>query len=271
MIGVFDSGYGGLTVLKPLLKALPEYDYLYLGDNARAPYGIRSQETVEKYSEEAVEYLFKKGASLIITACNTVSALALRHLQQKYLRNPGIKNRKILGVVKPVAEEAVKLTRRGRIGVVGTRGTVDSKAYDAELKNLNNQIKVFSRACPLLVPFIEEHWHHKPEARKILKKYLLPLKSTNIDVLILGCTHYPLMHKEFQKYAGKRIKVLDTGDIVASSLKDYLKRHPEIEKVLEKKGRREYLTTDSPERFKEFANKELGLNIKEVKKVEIWK
>ncbi|MBN1494664.1 glutamate racemase [Candidatus Peregrinibacteria bacterium] len=271
MIGIFDSGYGGLTVLKPLLKILPEYDYMYLGDNARAPYGIRSRDTVKKYSEEAVEFLFAQGASLIITACNTVSSLALRHLQQKYLRDTGDKSKKILGVIKPVAEKAVEITKTYRIGVVGTRGTIESKAYDAELKHLNESVKVFSRACPLLVPLIEERWHHKPEARKILKTYLKPLKSANIDVLILGCTHYPLMHNDFQKYAGRRIKVLDTGKITALSLKDYLGRHPEIEEMLQKNHTRQYMTTDSPEKFMEFANRELHLNIKEVKKVQIWK
>ena len=271
MIGVFDSGYGGLTVLKPLLEALPEYDYLYLGDNARAPYGIRSAETVREYSEQALEYLFSKGCSLILIACNTASSEALRYLQQKYLRDKNVKDKKILGVIRPLAEAAIKATKNNKIGVVGTKGTIASKAYEAELTNLNKNITVFSKACPLLVPLIEEHWQNKPESRMILKKYIKPLKSTNIDVLILGCTHYPLMYKQFKKDTGKRVNVLDSGRIVAESLKDYLKRHPEIEKLLTKKGIREYYTTDSPEKFKEFANAELKLNIKEVTKVEIWK
>jgi len=270
MIGVFDSGYGGLTVLKPLMEAMPEYDYLYLGDNARAPYGIRSAETVKKYSEEAVEFLFKRGAVLVITACNTVTASALRHLQKKYLLDKNVKDKKILGVIRPVVEKAAALTKNNKIGIVGTQSTVNSKAYEAELNHLNKNIKVFSKSCPLVVPLIEEHWHHKPEARMILKKYLRPLKSTNIDVLILGCTHYPLMYADFKTVIGKRTNVLKTGEIVADSLKDYLKRHAEIEKLLSKKGKREYLTTDSSEKFLEFANKELKLNIKEVKKVEIW-
>ena len=270
MIGVFDSGYGGLTVLKPLIEKLPQYDYLYLGDNARTPYGTRSAETVQRYSEQAVEFLFEKGAVLIITACNSVSALALRHLQQKYLRDKDVKDKKILGVIKPLVEEAVSQTKNNRICVVGTTGTVNSKVYETEIQHLNPDIQVFSKGCPLLVPFIEEHWHNKPEAKKVLKKYLRPLKSTNSDTMILGCTHYPLMYKYFKSYMGKSVNVLDSGDIVANSLADYLKRHPEIESLLSRKGGREYLTTDSADRFKEFGNKELGLNIEEVKTVKIW-
>jgi len=271
MIGVFDSGYGGLTVLKPLIEALPQYDYLYLGDNARAPYGIRSPETVKEYTGQAVEYLFSKGCKLILIACNTASAEALRHIQQKYLRDNNVKDKKILGVIRPLAEAAINFTKNKKIGVVGTKGTVASKAYEIELKHLNPEVKVFSQACPLLVPLIEEHWQNKPEAKKILKKYLVPLKSTNVDVLILGCTHYPLMFKYFKKYMGKRVNVLLSGEIIAESLRDYLKRHPEIEKLLSKTSKREYMTTDSPERFMNFANSELKLNIKDVTKVEIWK
>jgi glutamate racemase len=275
MIGVFDSGYGGLTVLKSLLDKLPEYDYVYLGDNARTPYGTRSEETVKKYSEEAIEYLFNKGAVLIVTACNSVTALALRHLQQKYLRDKKIKDKKILGVIRPLVEKAVQVTNNKRISIVGTTGTVKSGAYEAEIKHLDPNIQVFSQACPLLVPIIEEHWHKKPEAKMILKKYLRPLKSKNSDVLILGCTHYPLMYREFTSYMGKRVNVLKSGEIVADSLKDYLKRHPEIEKLLSRSdkgkiGKREYLTTDCSEKFKEFGNKELGLKIKDVKTVQIW-
>jgi glutamate racemase len=271
MIGIFDSGYGGLTVLKPLIKMLSEYDYIYLGDNARTPYGSRSPETVQRYSMQAVEYLFSRGAVLIIIACNSVTALALRHLQQKYLRDKNIKDKKILGVIRPVVEEAVKQTKVKRVSIVGTRGTIKSKSYENEIKNLDPNIKVFSKSCPLLVPLIEEDWHNKPEATMILKKYLRTLKSVNSDVLILGCTHYPLMYKKFKKIMGKRVNVLDSGQIVAKSLMRYLKNHPEIEKLLSKNGKREYLTTDSPERFKKFANKELKLNIKKVTTVTLWR
>lgn len=255
MIGFFDSGYGGLTVMKEATALQPEYDYIYFGDNARAPYGNRSKETIIKFSDEAVDFLFEKGARLIIFACFTASALALRELQEKYLRNPKskYKDRKILGVIKPVAEKAVSETKSGRIGVVGTRGTINSKAFDVELKNLRANISVHSQACPLLVPLIEEHWHKKPEARMVLRKYLKPLKSRNIDTLILGCTHYPLMIEDFKKMMGKRTKVLNSGKIAAESLADYLKRHPEIEKQLTRGGKRDFFTTDNAEKFDEFA------------------
>lgn len=264
MIALFDSGFGGLTVLKPLLKKLPQYDYLYLGDNARTPYGTRSQKTVIRYSEQAVEHLWDQGAELIITACNTVSALALRHLQQKY------KDRKILGVIRPLVEKASEITKSKQVGVVGTTGTISSKSYNEELAKLDSEIKVYSQACPLLVPFIEEGWHTKPEALMILKKYLRSLKSKNTDTLILGCTHYPLMHKYFQKYMGKNVNVPEPGKVVAESLEDYLKRHPEIESKLSKNKKREYSTTDCADKFKQFANRELKLNIDKVSKVELW-
>ena len=270
MIGLFDSGYGGLTVLKPILEKLPQYDYIYLGDNARTPYGTRTQETVQQYSEQAVEYLFNKGCTLILTACNTVSALALRHLQQKYIRDKNVTDKKILGVIRPLVEYAVESTKLKRVSVVGTRGTIASNSYEIELQHLDKDIQVFSKACPLLVPLIEEHGHHKPESKKILKKYLIPLKSKNSDTLILGCTHYPLMYKDFKRYMGKNVNVLDSGEIVANSLKDYLKRHPEIEKLITRGGTREYITTDCPDNFKEFGNKELKLSIDTVKTDVLW-
>lgn len=254
VIGVFDSGYGGLTILKEILKTLPQYDYCYLGDNARAPYGNRSKETVTQFTDEAVRFLFDRGARLIIIACYTASALALRELQEKYLRNPKSKyrDRKILGVIRPVVEQAVHESKSGRIGVVGTRGTIASKAFETELKNQKSTITVVTQACPLLVPLIEEHWHTKPEARMILRKYLRPAKSHNIDTLILGCTHYPLMLGDFKRMMGKRTRILDNGKIVAASLKNYLSRHPEIERQLERDGKRIFCTTDDPERFQEF-------------------
>lgn len=254
MIGIFDSGYGGLTVMKEIVKALPQYNYVYLGDNARTPYGNRSKETVTEFTDQAVQFLFERGAKLIILACFTASSMALRELQEKYLRNPKskYKDRKILGVVRPVVEEAARVSKKGRIGVVGTRGTIASGSFEIELKQLRQGITVVGKACPLLVPLIEEHWHTKPEARMILKKYLHPLKSQNLDTLILGCTHYPLMIKDFKKYMGKRVNVLNSGEIVAKSLSEYLSRHSEIEKELAKRATREFLTTDDPMRFKEF-------------------
>lgn len=269
MIAIFDSGYGGLTVLKPIMELLPDYDYLYLGDNARAPYGNHSPENIQKFSEQAVEYLFSRGAKMIIFACNTASSVALRHVQQKYLKGDQEVNRKILGVLIPVAEESIKSTKAGRIGVVGTRATINSQAYTTEIHKLNPNIKVYGQACPLLVPFIEEDWHDKPEAISILKKYLKPLKSCNIDTLILGCTHYPLMLKDFARIMGKKVKILHSGQITANKLKDYLHRHPEIESKLSKGKTREFLTTDSPEKFKKFTEKHFGMKIKTPTKIEL--
>jgi glutamate racemase len=275
MIALFDSGIGGLTVLKPILNVLPEYDFIYLGDSARSPYGGRTEETIKGFAEEAVEYLFKRGVTLIIFACNTASAVALRHVQQKYLKSKQEKDRKILGVLIPLAEEAVKHTHRGRVGVVGTTSTIKTQSYETEIHKLNSKVKVYAVPCPLLVPFIEEGWHTKPEAKSILKKYLRPLKSCNIDTLILGCTHYPLMQKDFEHYMGNKVKVFDTGSVVAKKLKDYLKRHPEIEKKLTKakkgSGKRIFLTTDDPEKLKTFAEKYLGIKISPPEKVSLSK
>lgn len=272
MIALFDSGYGGLTVLKPILKALPEYDYIYLGDSARVPYGNRSPEMIKKFTEEAVEYLFKRGAKVIIIACNAVSSVALRHVQQKYLKGADEHDRKILGVVIPMAEEVVKTTKNGRVGLIGTRATVNSKVYDKEISKLcenqkHSPIKLYSEATPLLVPLIEEDYHKEPEAITILKKYLKPLKSYNIDTLILGCTHYPLMLKAIERGMGKRVKVLQSGDLTAKSLKNYFARHPEIESKLTKGKSLTILTTDDPSKFKAFTEKHFGMKIKMPEKV----
>lgn len=269
MIGVFDSGYGGLTVLKELLKELPQYDYLYLGDNARAPYGNLSTETLISFTDEIVEYLFEKGCKVIIIACNTLSSNALRHVQEKYLRKPSITNRKILGVIKPLVEEATKVTRNLHIGLVGTRSTVHAKTYEIELQKINPDFKIFTQACPLLVPLIEENWYKKPEARMILKKYLRPLKSANIDTLILGCTHYPILQHEFEKAMGKNIQILRSGEIVAKSFQNYLLRHPEIEQLLTRNGKRFFETTDDPKRFDEMGSIFLGQKIDTTQKINL--
>lgn len=269
MIGVFDSGYGGMTVLKELLKVLPQYDYMYLGDNARTPYGNRSHDSVKKFTEEGVKYLFKQGCVLILIACNTASAQVLRELQEEYLRKPNVKDRKILGVIKPIVEESVKITKNNRVGVVGTRSTINAKSYEVELHHLDPDIKVCSKACPLLVPLVEEDWIKKPETKMILKKYLRPVKSCNIDTLILGCTHYPLLLKDFRRIMGKKIKVPSPGVIIAKSMEDYLERHPEIETQLGKKGKRIYCTTDDPQKFQKMGSNFLGRKIDDVVKVDI--
>lgn len=261
MIAIFDSGFGGLTIFKEIKKLLPQYDYIYLGDSLRTPYGGRSKEAIYKFSLEAVEFLFKKGIQLIIIACHSASALALRKLQQDYLvyNHP---DRKILGVVRPLVEQAVKATRYGRIGVVGTLATISSSAFQKELNHLKNDLQLFAKACPLLVPLIEEGWDKRPETRMILKKYLRPLKQQKIDTLILGCTHYPILFKDFKRLMGKNCQVLNSGEIVAQSLINYLKRHPEIEKKLSKNKNYQFLTTDNKERFERLGSRFLGESIR---------
>jgi len=261
MIGIFDSGIGGLTVTKEVLAALPEYQLLYLGDTARTPYGNRSQELIYQFTEQAVDYLFQQGCQLIIIACNTASAEALRKIQQEWLPKH-YPDRRILGVIRPVVEEAVKVSRFGRIGVVGTRGTINSGAYERELKEQDEKVKVFQQACPMLVPLIEEGQIKRPETMKILRNYVRPLKNQKIDTLILGCTHYPILFKQFQNVCANNIKVLDSAKIVGEKLRDYLARHPEIEKKLTRSKDHRFLVTDLTEKFQENAEQWLGQKIK---------
>ncbi|MFA6304495.1 MAG: glutamate racemase [Patescibacteria group bacterium] len=264
MIGIFDSGFGGLTVFKEIKKALPGYAYIYLGDSLRAPYGGRSQEVIYQFTEQAVDFLFSMGCELVILACNTVSSEALRKLQQEWLP-AHYPVRRILGVIRPLAEEAAKVSRFDHIGVVGTQATIGSNAYKKELKTQNSKLKIFQNACPLLVPLIEEGWLDKTETRMILKKYLRPLKDSQIDTLILGCTHYPLLMKEFKRIAGKRVQVLDAPKIVAIKLVDYLSRHPEIESKIKKGGQTRYLTTNGTAKFDLLGSKFLGSQVKSEK------
>ncbi len=268
MIGIFDSGLGGLTAFKEINKSLPDYSYIYLGDTLRSPYGGRSQEAVYEFTEKAVNFLFKKGCQLIIIACNTASSEALRKLQEEYLPKLNDKSKNILGVVRPLTEEAIEISKTKRIGVVGTRATINSNVYEVELQNLNKKIKTFQKDCPLLVPLIEESYTKRPETKKILKNYLRSLKDNNIDTLILGCTHYPILLKEFERIMGKKVKVIDSSKVIAKKLEDYLTRHPEIEKNLEKKKKTEYLVTDLTQNFQEMSQKILNKKIK-FKKIDI--
>lgn len=267
MIGIFDSGIGGLTVVKEILRQSPQYQFLYLGDTARLPYGNRSQDLIYQFTEQAVDYLFKQNCELIIIACNSSSAEALAKIQQEWLPRH-YPDRRVLGVIRPVAEEAVKQSRFGRIGVVGTRATINSGTYIKELEMQNPAVKVFSQACPLLVPLIEEGWQKRPETMKILRNYLRPIKQQRIDTLILGCTHYEILFKQFQQVCGKSIKVLDSAKIVGEKLKDYLVRHSEIETKLVKGTNHHFLVTDITDVFKENAQNWLGQKI-ELEKVEL--
>ena len=260
MIGIFDSGLGGLTIFKEIEKVLPQYDYLYLGDNARAPYGDHSQATILQYTTEAVDYLFAAGCSFIILACNTASAEALPSIQQKILpsKYPG---KNVLGVIRPLAEAAAAITKNKRIGVLGTRSTINSHAYRKELKKQNKEIMSVEQACRMLVPLIEEGFEGSPASRMILKKYIRPVQAYGVDTLILGCTHYGIIKKDIQRYIGARVQVLDSGAIVAEKLVDYLQRHPEYETKLTRGGERKFLTTENSDLVAPLAQKFLGRKV----------
>ncbi len=249
-IGIFDSGFGGLTVLKEIVKELPQYDYLYLGDNARAPYGGRSFETVYDYTLECVKHLFDKGCGLVILACNTASAKALRTIQQKDL--PLLfKNKRVLGVIRPTTEIIGNYTRTGNVGVLGTSGTISSDSYVVEIKKFFPEIKVFQQACPMWVPLIENNEYKTQGADFFIKKNILELlnQSPSIDAIILGCTHYPLIEDKIKTYLPDGVQLLSQGKIVANSLKDYLIRHPEIEIGCSKNKTLTFYTTDLPKTF----------------------
>lgn len=268
IIGVFDSGLGGLTIFKYFLQALPKYNYIYLGDNARLPYGSKSPETIYNYTKEAVEFLFKEGCNLIILACNTASAQALRRLQQEYLplHYP---NRRILGVIRPMVEAVAHNRNYKHVGVIGTKATINSDAYKLELQKLNPGLVVSQQSAPLLVPLIEEGWTKKPETKMILKKYLRPLKTKQIDALILACTHYPFLYKEIDSIMGKRIKVLHPGEIITTSLKNYLTRHDELKLKPETEPTVQYYTTDDPKSFQALAETFLSQKINKINQANI--
>jgi len=268
VIGVFDSGLGGLTILRHFLQDLPGYNYLYLGDNARLPYGEKSQETIYNYTKEAMDFLFSSGCNLVIVACNTASAQALRRLQQEYLP-AHYPERRILGVIRPLVEAASKNPKTKTIGIIGTRATINSQAYSSEIKKLNPDIKVVESAAPLLVPLIEEGWANKPETRMILKKYLHPLKTKQIQTLILGCTHYPFLYQAIKKIMGRRISVPQPGETIAASLKDYLARHKELGLSEITAPTRHYYTTDDPQLFRDLGEKFLGQKITNLAQVKI--
>lgn len=262
-IGVFDSGYGGLTVLKEIVKQLPEYDYIYLGDNARAPYGTRSFETVYQYTLECVQQLFSMGCELVILACNTASAKALRTIQQKDL--PLIApDRRVLGVIRPTTEIVGNYTKTGHIGVLGTSGTIASDSYPIEIAKFYPQLKVVQEACPMWVPLVENNEFENEGADFFIQKNINSLlsKDKNIDTIILGCTHYPLLINKIKKYLPPNITLLSQGEIVAESLIDYLKRHVEIKQKSSKGGSVEFYTTDSPENFDKAALNFFGKAVK---------
>lgn len=264
-IGIFDSGYGGLTILKEIVKVLPEYDYIYLGDNARTPYGTRSFDVVYEYTLEAVKTLFSMGCHLVILACNTASAKALRTIQQKDL--PKIDgSKRVLGVIRPSIEEIPFITKSGHVGIVGTVGTVLSESYPLEIEKISpdSKISCTQEACPMWVPIVENDEINTPGAEYFVKKNLDNLLSSDpmIDTIVLGCTHYPLLINKIRKFLPKDIIVLDQGPIVANKLADYFKRHPEMEALCTKGGSMRFLTTETKEVFEKKAAYFLGNSLK---------
>lgn len=249
-IGIFDSGYGGLTVLKEIVKRLPAYDYIYLGDNARAPYGTRSFETVYEYTLQCVKWLFDNECPLIILACNTASAKALRSIQQNDL--PNYKdNRRVLGVIRPTAEVIGTYTQTNKVGVLGTNGTVESLSYPLEIEKFFPGVEVYQQACPLWVPLVENNEYKSEGADYFIKKDVdaVLANSKEIDTILLACTHYPLLADKINKYLPANVQLISQGEIVAASLENYLLRHPEIESKCSKNRGLQFFTTDSDKDF----------------------
>ncbi len=255
-IGVFDSGLGGLTIFRELITKLPQYNYMYLGDNARVPYGGKSEKLIYQYTLEAVEFLFQKNCLLVILGCNTATVIALRKIQQEYLPHH-YPDRRVLGVIRPTVESVVESGLK-KVGVIGTHATVISKSFVKELQKFDDSIRVIQQACPLLVPIIEEGETDWEGLDLILKKYLKPLQETHIDGLILGCTHYGLIDDKIRKLVGSKVAIISEGKVTAEKLKDYLGRHPEIKRKLSKKGRRTYYVTDFNKRYKDMMKLFLG-------------
>ena len=253
-IGVFDSGYGGLTILHAIRQQLPQYDYLYLGDNARAPYGPRSFDVVYEFTRQAVLRLFEMGCHLVILGCNTASAKALRTIQQHDL--PGWDpERRVLGIIRPTAEVIGSLTASRHVGILATEGTIKSESYNLEIQKLHPDILVTGVACPFWVPLVEYNEADSPGADYFVKKRIDQIMALDpkIDAIILGCTHYPLLMPKILKYLPKGVQIISQGDYVASSLKSYLERHPQIERKCAKHTSIHYLTTENPDKFKESA------------------
>lgn len=261
-IGVFDSGYGGLTVLRELRRQLPQYDYLYLGDNARAPYGTRSFDVVYQYTRQAVAYLMQQGCQLVILACNTASAKALRTIQQRDLPKWD-SSRRVLGVIRPTAEIVGNLTKTNHVGILATKGTILSKSYEIEIRKLHPSLKVTGQACPLWATLVENFETDSPGTEYFVGKDLHQLLDRDplIDTLILGCTHYPLLLPVLEKLTPRGIRLVNQGQYVSISLENYLKRHPEMAERCTKQGACRFLTTESPAVFDQTASHFMGADI----------
>lgn len=262
-IGVFDSGYGGLTILSEIKKLLPEYDYIYLGDNARAPYGSRSFELIYEFTLQAVKWLFSQGCQLVIIACNTASAKALRTIQQNDL--PQIDPlKRVLGVIRPTAECVINISKTKHIAVLGTIGTILSESYEKEIERLEKNIKITTEACPMWVPLVENREYDKPGADYFVKQHIdsVLAKDKEIDTIILGCTHYPLLLDKIRNYTPEAVSLISQGEYVAKSLKDYLSRHQLMDSLCSKNNETRYCTTESAEIFESLASFLLDESIK---------
>ena len=261
-IGVFDSGYGGLSILKEITAALPQYDYIYMGDNARAPYGSRDFNTVYEYTLQCVKWFFSQGCPLVVLACNTASAKALRTIQQNDLPHIDPAKR-VLGVIRPTSEVIGSYSKTGHVGVMGTAGTVQSGSYLIEIEKFSPGITVSQEACPMWVPLIEANEHQSPGADYFVKKHIdrLLQQDASIDTILLACTHYPLLMDKIMKYIPAGVSVIAQGAIVAKSLQDYLERHPEIAEKCSKKGGRQFYTTGEPADFNNHASLFFGQGI----------
>ncbi|MDR2681329.1 MAG: glutamate racemase [Tannerella sp.] len=255
-LGIFDSGYGGLTIFEHIRRALPEYDYIYLGDNARAPYGTRSFEIVYRFTRQAVIHLFREGCPLVILACNTASAKALRTIQQTDLPVSDDPSRRVLGIIRPTVEILGSLSKTRHIGIMGTAGTVSSGSYTLEIDKLYPDMTVTGESCPMWVPLVENREHDSAGADYFVRKHIEHIFSADpqIDTLVLGCTHYPLLEAKIRKYLPDGVRLFSQGHCVAESLKDYLVRHPEMSSRLSKNGERRFMTTESAEKFSEAAS-----------------
>ncbi len=248
MIGVFDSGIGGLTVVRALKQHLPDYDILYFGDTARTPYGTKSPQTVIEYAIQDAEILLERGAQMLVVGCNTASSVATDALRERF-------DVPIFEVISPAVTMAVSEPGWKRIGIIGTRATVNSGVYQGKIRTLRPDMEVFAEACPLLVPLVEEGWLKKGETRKIVKKYLHPLKVKQIDVLILGCTHYPLLKEIIQTKIGRRVVVIDSSEVLSRSVKDFLNDNPQVASNLSKDGNSRFYVSDVTEQMLRLARK----------------
>ena len=254
-IGIFDSGYGGLTIFEKIRKRLPDYDFMYLGDNARTPYGTRSFEIVYEFTLQAVRWFFEHDCRLVILACNTASAKALRTIQQNDL--PRLDpQRRVLGVIRPTVEQIGQITKSRHVGILGTPGTVTSNSYSLEIKKISPDITVEGEACPMWVPLVENNEHDKAGADYFVRKYINNIleRDSQIDTLVLACTHYPLLEKKIRSFLPESVQIISQGKLVAESLADYLHRHPEIDSLCSKNGNCRFFTTESEDKFSSMAS-----------------